>query len=295
MTEVLKVVITGHTGLIGGALAESLEADGHRVVGVSRRPGATVTWDPAAGTIDADALEGADAVVHLAGETIEGRWTAKKKQRILNSRVAGTELLATTIAGLDDPPRVVVSGSAMGAYGSRGDELLPETASRGEGFLADVVDAWESAARPIAAHARLAYARTSLVLSPDGGALEKMATITRLGGGGPLGDGRQFWSWITLDDEVRALRHLIEAEVEGPVNLATPNPVRQREFADTLAAVLHRPSFLPAPKFAIRAALGEMGQALLLDSARLVPEVLAGTGFEWRSPELAPALAELFA
>ena len=284
----MRVAITGVSGLIGSALADNLRADGHEVVGISRRHTAGgIVWDVEAGKLDPAELEGVDAVVHLAGESIQGRWTAAKKRRILRSRVDSTELLASTIASLDRPPRVVVSGSAMGYYGNRGEEVLTESAAAGTGFLADVTRTWEGAAAPIAdGGIRLCLARTSIVLATEGGALPRMRTITRAGLGGPLGSGRQFWSWITLRDEVAALRFLIDSDVEGPVNLATTDAVRQRQFAKQLAAALGRPAVIPAPGFAIRTALGEMGRALLLDSTRLEPRVLVKAGFSFESADL---------
>jgi uncharacterized protein (TIGR01777 family) len=293
----MKVAISGVTGMIGSALASSLRADGHDVVGISRRPGdGDVVWDVAARTIDADGLEGLDAIVHLAGESIQGRWTSAKRSRIMRSRVDSTDLLVDTIEGLDARPRVLVSGSGVDYYGDRGDELLTEEAAPGSGFLAEVTQRWEAAAtRADAFGVRVACARTSMVLSPGGGALQRLLTITRFGLGGPLGSGRQFWSWVTLDDEVRALRHLIDHDVEGPANLATPTPVRQREFADTLGAALHRPTILPAPGFAIKAALGQMGEELLLGSKRAVPSALERSGFDFQQPLLGPALESLLA
>jgi hypothetical protein len=281
--------------MIGSALARDLRGDGHEVVGISRRPGTDrIVWDVAAGLLDATSLEGLDAMVHLAGESIQGRWTTAKKERILRSRVDSTELLASAITRLDRPPKVVVSGSAMGYYGDRGDEVLDESASPGVGFLADVTRAWEDAARPIAdVGIRLCFARTSIVLAATGGALPRMRTITRAGLGGALGSGRQFWSWITLADELAALRFLIDADVEGPVNIATADPVRQRDFAKDLASALGRPAVVPAPAIAIRAALGEMGRALLLDSTRLEPRALVEAGFSFGSPDLGVAFGSL--
>jgi uncharacterized protein (TIGR01777 family) len=292
----MRVAISGSTGLIGGALAASLRRDGHEVLGISRRGGPdAVEWDPRAGKIDRSALEGADAIVNLAGESIQGRWTSSKKERIMRSRVDSTSLLAGVLTELDRRPTVFVSGSAVGYYGDRGDEVLAEDAPPGTGFLAEVAGAWERAAQPISALGiRLACARTSIVLSPEGGALARMRLITKFFLGGPLGGGEQYWSWITLDDEVRALRLLLDADIEGPVNLAAPEPVRQRAFAKALAEVLHRPAVLPAPGFAIRAALGEMGDALLLDSQRVVPGVLTDAGFVFGAPDLATALQSLF-
>ncbi|MCY3607046.1 MAG: TIGR01777 family oxidoreductase [Acidimicrobiaceae bacterium] len=302
----LRVAITGIRGLIGGALATSLRADGHEVVGISRRPdpvGAlaadeaaaerAVAWDVAAGTIDASALEGLDAIVHLAGESIGGRWTAARKAAIMSSRVDSTRLLARVIGELDAKPSVFVCGSAIGFYGDRGEEELTEWSLPGDGFLADVCMRWERAAVPIPdAGVRLVRIRTGLVVGPGAEAIKRMAKITRLGAGGPLGSGRQWWSWISLEDEVRAVRHLIDSDASGAFNLTAPNPVRQRDFQRALSAALGRPSFMPAPRFAIRAALGEMGQALLLDSTRVMPDALTDDGFEFSHPDLPGALAD---
>jgi len=294
--RVMRVAISGATGLIGAALAESLRRDGNEVLGISRRPGPdTVVWDVAAGEIDGAALEGVDAIVHLAGESIQGRWTKSKKERIMRSRVDSTVLLAGVVAELDRRPSVFVSGSAVGYYGDRGDEVLTEADGPGGGFLAEVALAWEQAARPVAAlGVRLTHPRTSIVLAADGGALPRMKLLTQLGLGGPLGGGEQYWSWITLADEVRALRLLLDSEIEGPVNMAAPEPVRQRSFATALADALHRPAFVPGPAFAIRAALGEMGETLLLDSTRVAPGVLTEAGFAFDSPDLPSALVSLF-
>lgn len=302
----MRVAITGIRGLIGGALAASLRADGLEVVGISRRPGPvdepgadggmaerTVAWDVAAGTIDASALEGLDAIVHLAGASIGGRWTDKRKAAIMSSRVESTRLLAGVVRELDAKPSVFVCGSAIGFYGDRGDEELTERSLPGDGFLADVCMRWERAAVPIPdAGVRLVRIRTGLVVDPGAEAIERMARITRLGVGGPLGSGRQWWSWISLDDEVRAIRHLIDSEAGGAFNLTSPNPIRQRDFQRALSAALRRPSFMAAPRIAIRAALGEMGRALLLDSTRVLPDALTDDGFEFSSPDLAEALGQ---
>ncbi|MCY3948692.1 MAG: TIGR01777 family oxidoreductase [Acidimicrobiaceae bacterium] len=302
----MRVAITGIRGLIGGALAASLRADGHEIVGISRRSdpvGAAgaddatteraVAWDVAAGTIDASALEGLDAIVHLAGESIGGRWTAARKAAIMSSRVDSTRLLARVIGELDAKPSVFVCGSAIGFYGDRGEEELTEWSLPGDGFLADVCMRWERAAVPIPdAGVRLVRIRTGLVVGPGAEAIERMAKITRLGAGGPLGSGRQWWSWISLEDEVRAVRHLIDSDASGAFNLTVPNPVRQRDFQRALSAALGRPSFMPAPRFAIRAALGEMGQALLLDSTRVMPDALTDDGFAFSHPDLPGALAD---
>lgn len=301
----MRVVITGHTGLIGSALAADLVADGHTVVGVSRRPhesvksesGApqeTIVWDVDAGTLDQTALEGADAVVHLAGETVQGRWTKAKKERILRSRVRSTKLLAGAVASLDVKPSVFVSGSAMGIYGDRGEtELTEQSATASGSFLADVCVAWEGAALSVESlGVRLSYARTGLVLSPDGGALSRMALVTKLGAGGPLGNGKQWWSWVSIEDTVAALRHMIDSEIEGPVNITAPVPVRQREFAQALGTALRRPSLLPAPGFAIKAVLGGFGGALL-ESALVMPAALEASGFVHLHRELRPALRSM--
>ncbi|WP_423921711.1 TIGR01777 family oxidoreductase [Candidatus Poriferisodalis sp.] len=302
----MRVAITGIRGLIGGALAASLRADGHEVVGVSRSPGPapvegseneaagqTVVWNVAEETIDAAALEGLDAIVHLAGESIGGRWTDKRKAAIMSSRVESTKLLTDTVGKLDAKPSVFVCGSAVGFYGNRDDEELTEWSLPGKGFLAEVCKRWERAAVPIGdAGVRLVRIRTGLVVGRGAPAIERMARITRLGAGGPLGTGRQWWSWISLDDEVRAIRHLIDSDVSGAFNLTAPNPVRQQGFQRALSSALRRPSFMPAPPFAIRAALGEMGQALLLDSTRVLPDALTADGFRFEHPELAGALAE---
>ena len=307
----MRVAITGIRGLIGGALAASLRADGHEVVGVSRSPGSirsadstedasnetvatgeTVVWEVAAGSIDAAALEGLDAIVHLAGESIGGRWTDKRKAAIMSSRVESTKLLADSVRTLDAKPSVFICGSAIGFYGDRGDEELTERSLPGDGFLAEVCRRWERAAVPVAdAGVRLVRIRTGLVVGPGAEAIERMAKITRLGAGGPLGGGRQWWSWISLDDEVRAIRHLIDSDASGAFNLTAPNPARQRDFQGALSAVLRRPSLMHAPRFAIAAALGEMGQALLLDSTRVLPDALTDDGFEFADPGLEPALA----
>jgi uncharacterized protein (TIGR01777 family) len=292
----VKVIITGITGLVGSALARSLRADGHEVVGVSRTPEPdTIPWDLDARTIDADALEGADAIVHLAGESIQGRWTEAKKRRIMDSRVVSTQLLAEAVGSLERAPDVFVSGSAIGYYGDRGDERLSEDADAGEGFLSEVTQAWEAAAAPIsAAGVRLALARTSVVLDPDDGALPRMALLTKLCAGGPIGGGEQYLSWVTLDDEVRAIRHIIDTPtISGPVNIAAPGAVPQRQFARALADELGRPAFAPAPAFAIRAALGQMGEELLLHSTRVEPEALLRSGFTFEHPELPGALEAL--
>ncbi|WP_419841260.1 TIGR01777 family oxidoreductase [Candidatus Poriferisodalis sp.] len=305
----MRVAITGVRGLIGGALAASLHADGHEVVGISRSADAAgeihggespavecmVGWDVPAGTVDTAALEGLDAVVHLAGEGIGGRWSAARKAAIMSSRVDSTALLAKTIGELHAKPTVFVCGSAIGFYGDRGDEELTESSLPGDGFLAEVCKRWERAAVPLNdAGVRLVRIRTGLVVGPGAEAVERMAKVTRLCAGGPLGSGRQWWSWISLEDEVRAIRHLIDSDASGAFNLTSPNPVRQRDFQRALSAQLRRPAMLPAPSFAIRAVLGEMGQELLLDSARVLPAALERDGFAFEHPDLDSAVAVCF-
>lgn len=283
----MKVVITGITGLIGSALAARLRADGHEVVGVSRSAGPdTIQWDLGARQVDAGALDGCDAIVHLAGETIDGRWSEAKKQRILESRTVSTEMLAQTITSLDSPPAVFVSGSAIGYYGDTGTDVVDETTGPGDSFLADVTVAWEEAATPAATAARVVHPRTGIVLHPDGGALKPLLLATKLFVGGPLGSGQQIWSWITLHDEVEALVHLIESDLAGPVNLTAPNPVTQRAMAKELASILGRPSFMPAPKFAVTTVLGEMADALIFTSADVRPSALEASGFSFAHPTI---------
>jgi uncharacterized protein (TIGR01777 family) len=288
----MRIVVTGISGLIGSAVAKHLGGAGHEVIGVSRSPEAgQIGWDIDAGRLDPAAFEGVDAVVHLAGELIDGRWTAAKKQRILNSRVAGTRLVADTISRVDGGPEVLVSASAIGYYGDRGDETLTEQSTRGDLFLSSVCEAWEDATRPAAAAGiRVVNARMALVLSADGGALKRLRLIFLLGGGGRLGSGRQIWSWITLPDAAGVYAHLLTADVEGPVNVAAPNPVDNATFAKSLGRVLHRPSLLPAPAFALRVVLGPMADEMVLASANVRPAVLEASGYQFLHPDLEPAL-----
>jgi uncharacterized protein len=291
----VRIAITGSSGLIGTALARSLQADGHEVVRVVRGeagPG-EVRWDPATGTIDAAGLERLDGAVHLAGEPVAARrWTDEQKRRILESRTTGTSLLATTLAGLASPPPVLVSASGMDYYGDRGDEVLDEGATRGEGFLADVVGAWEGATGPAeAAGIRVAHARTSIVLDASGGALGKMLPLFKAGVGGRLGSGRQWWSWISIDDEVGAVRFLLDHDLSGPVNLAAPAPVTNAEFTKVLGRVLGRPTVLPVPRFGPRLLLGgELAENLLFTSKRLRPAKLEAAGYTFAHPDLESAL-----
>jgi uncharacterized protein (TIGR01777 family) len=294
------VAITGATGFIGSALVDELGAAGHTVRRLvrserRRRPG-DVVWDPATGRLDPQALERVDAVIHLAGEPIAQRWTTETKRRIRESRVRGTKLLATTIASLAQPPRVLVSGSAMGIYGDRGEEELGETSAVGSDFLAKVATEWEAAAEPAArAGVRVVKLRTSLVLSPRGGALAKLLLPFRMGAGGRVGSGRQWVSWIGLADAVGAITHALGTEaLVGPVNLAAPTPVRNVELTETLARVLRRPALVPVPAFVLRLAFGEMVEATLLASQRIRPQRLLESGYQFRYPTLESALRHEF-
>lgn len=273
----MRILISGSSGLIGSALVPFLSAQGHTVTRLVRSKTQSpddVVWDLVAGTIDRGKLEGFDAVVHLAGESIaSGRWTAMRKARIRESRVNGTRLLATALAGLEHRPRVLVCASAMGYYGDRGDEILREDSPAGKGFLADVSRAWEQAADPARERGiRVLHLRTGLVLAATGGALARMLPPFKLGVGGVIGGGRQYWSWITLDDHVAAIHHvLVNASLVGPVNLVVPRAVTNREFTQALGRVLSRPTLFPLPAFAARLLLGEMADELLLASQRLEP------------------------
>ncbi|MBK5227406.1 MAG: TIGR01777 family oxidoreductase [Actinobacteria bacterium] len=291
----MKVAVTGSHGLIGRAVVRALAARGDEVVPLVRsepRSG-EVVWDPQAGTIDAQGLEGVDAVVHLAGEGIgDRRWTPTHKARVLDSRVRGTTLIAETIAGLSKKPDVLVSASAIGFYGDRADEILTEESAKGDDFLAHVVDQWETSTSPAEdAGIRVVKIRTGLVLSEEGGILPKMMLPLRFFVGGRLGSGRQYMSWIALDDELGAILHLLDSDVSGPVNLTSPNPVTNAEFTKVLAEVMHRPAFLAVPAFALKLALGsEMAKETVLVSQRALPARLESSGYTFRHPELLGAL-----
>jgi len=282
--------------MVGRQLAAHLSATGHEVLRVGRGGGSDVRWDPAARTIDAAAIEGVDAVVHLAGESIaSGRWTTAAKRRILESRTTGTQLLCETVGALKRPPGVLVSASAIGFYGDRGDAALDESSSGGDGFLADVCRQWEHATQPAqSAGIRVVHLRIGVVLTPLGGALARMLTSFRAGVGGRLGSGAQFMSWISLDDLLGAIVHCIATpSLDGPVNATAPTPVTNAEFTRTLGGVLHRPALLPVPAFALRLLLGEMADELLLCSARVLPRKLLASGFSFHHGELRTALAEI--
>jgi len=289
------VVISGATGLIGSALAARLRARNVRVrrlVRTAPQSSDDIVWDPMRGVLSPGDLEGADAVVHLAGEPLAHRWTPARKRAIRESRVRGTELVARTIAALDRKPRVLLSGSAVGIYGDRGDEPLDEESALGSGFLAAVAREWEAASMAAAdAGVRVVLLRTGIVLSPKGGALERLLLPFRMGVGGPIGSGRQWMSWISLDDHVRAMEHaLATTGLRGPVNLVSPNPVTNAEFAATLGRVLSRPALVPVPAFALELAYGEMARATILAGQRVMPKVLLRTEFHFAQPTLEQAL-----
>ena len=293
----MQIGITGASGLIGTALSHHLRAAGHEVTPIVRgsaRAG-EIGWDPSGGRLEPGDLEPLDAVVHLAGAGIgDHRWTDEYKQTLLDSRVDGTTLLSNAMAELGESgPQVLISASAIGFYGARGDEVLDEQSSSGDGFLAEICRQWEASTAPAeAAGIRVAHIRTGIVLSSDGGALKKMLPLFKLGLGGRFGDGQQWMSWISITDEVRAIEHLLTADLEGPVNLTAPNPVPNREFADTLGDVLNRPTFLPVPSFGPKLLLGtELADALLFDGQRVEPTVLQGdAAFSFEHPDLRSAL-----
>lgn len=323
----MRIALTGSTGLIGNALRARLEAVGHEVVALVRSREAqsegAIFWSPnddrsetgrsdtagsdaagsdAAGSdtdrIEFARLKGVGAVVHLAGENIaSGRWNAAQKQRILDSRVQGTGLLARTLARLASPPAVLVSASAIGIYGDRGDEIVDEGSEPGDDFLADVCAQWEAAADPARqAGIRVVHPRFGVVLSPEGGALSKMLTPFRLGLGGVIGSGRQWMSWIALEDAVAAIEHVIENEsLDGPVNVVAPGVVTNRDFTKALGRALRRPTIFPMPAFAARLAFGEMADALLLASTRVRSAKLEQSGYQFRHPEIGATLTALLA
>jgi hypothetical protein len=289
--------VTGASGLLGSAVRRRLEAAGHRVSRLVRRtagPG-EISWDPAAGSLNPAALEGIDAVVHLSGENVGARWTTARKARIRSSRVASTRLLSETLAGLQRPPQVMVSASAVGIYGNRGDEVLTEESPLGDpdrDFLVAVTREWEKAAEPARVEGiRVVHSRFGVVLSPAGGALKKMLLPFRLGLGARLGSGKQWMSWISIDDAVQAVHQaLIDDGLQGPVNVTSPEPVTNRDFTRTLARVLSRPALFAVPESALRLALGEMARATILSSARVVPARLLQAGYRFGQPDLESAL-----
>ena len=293
----MKVVVCGASGLIGTALRARLEALGHEVVQLVRRdpsgPG-EVRWDPARGELDVAALEGVEGAVNLSGAGVgDQRWSPPYQRQILSSRTEPTRTLAEALARLDPRPAVLVQGSAIGVYGHRGEEVLTETSSPGSTFLADVVVDWEASARAAQdAGIRTAFARTGLVMAPGAGAFGRLLPLLRLGLGGPLGDGRQWWSWITLEDEVSALVHLLTSDVEGPVDLTGPAPVRNAELTRALGRAFGRPTLLPVPRAALRVAVGSFADEVLA-SQRVLPAALLATGFRFAHEDVDAAASWL--
>jgi uncharacterized protein (TIGR01777 family) len=286
----MRIAVTGSHGLIGSSLVTALRDSGHDVVPLVRstpRRSGEVQWDPAAGTVDLAGLAGVEAAVHLAGAGVgDHRWNDEYKRQIHDSRTLSTRTLVRALTALDPLPRVLVSGSAMGYYGNRGDEILTEQSTAGEGFLVDVVKDWEAEAIPASqAGIRVVHPRTGLVMARSGGAFAQLLLLARLGLGGPLGSGKQWWSWITLPDAVAALIYLLESELAGPVNLTTPNPASNIEVTRAITRALHRPAILPAPAFAIRLILGEFAGEVL-SSLRVMPEQLMKSDFDFRHPTL---------
>lgn len=293
----LKILVTGVSGPIGTALLPSLRSGGWQVIRMVRGPVKAedqISWNPAA-PLDPRLVSGFDAVIHLAGETIFGRWTAAKKKEIHDSRTVGTLTLSSALAQAEEKPRVFISGSAIGYYGSRGDELLNEQSAPGTGFLADVSQAWEEATMTaVQADIRTVHLRTGIVLSPKGGALGAMLLPFKMGVGGRIGDGRQWMSWIDVQDMVGAIHHILKNDlIQGPVNMVAPKPVTNAEFTKTLASVLSRPAFLPVPTFAVKAIFGEMGDALLLGGQKVEPSRLIASGYPFRYRELRASLEGL--
>jgi uncharacterized protein (TIGR01777 family) len=294
----MKIVVSGASGLIGTQLVAKLSSSGHDVVRLVRRSpkSGEIQWNPKSGTLDAAALEGTDAVIHLSGAGIgDKRWTDGYRKEILDSRTATTALLANTMASLSRKPSVFLSGSAIGIYGARNDEQLTEVSTHGTGFLAEVCEQWEAAAKPaVDAGIRTVYLRTGIVLSPKGGALKKLLPLFKLGVGGKFGNGKQWQSWISIDDEIGAIEHLLTANVSGAVNLTAPNPVTNAEFTKVLASVLKRPAIVPVPTFAPKILLGgELADALLFTGQRVIPAALNASGYMFKHTTIESAFRSL--
>lgn len=295
----MRILLTGASGLIGSALGAFFRSNGDEVYQLTRKKAASlpyeIPWNPAAGLLASELLEGFEVVIHLGGEPLVGRWTESKKQAIMQSRVEGTRLLADGLSTLAHPPRVFISASAIGYYGSCGERQLLESSPQGKGFLAEVCAAWEAAARPAARSGiRTVFLRTGMVLSPQGGALNKMLLPFKLGLGGILGTGNQYMSWIDLDDLVRAVHYLVqEPSIQGPVNMVAPFPVTNTVFTKTLARALHRPASLRMPKWLLSLLFGEAAEEILLASQRVEPSVLLEKGFTFQYPSLEESLLHL--
>lgn len=290
----MKILISGASGLIGSALVPFLTTGGHDVSLLVRHPPHhphEVQWDIKSQSLDPEAIEGFDAVIHLAGESIMGRWTEDKKAGILDSRIQGTRLLVNTFKKLKSPPRTFICASAVGYYGDRADSPLSESDAVGSGFLAEVCQAWEAEAEKASAMMRVVLARTGIVLSGSGGALAQMLLPFQMGVGGTLGSGRQYMSWISLDDILRAFYHCLYTEaLDGPVNFTAPEPVTNKQLTQVLAHVLHRPAFFQVPEFALQLLMGEMAEEMLLSSTRALPDRLLTSGFVFQYPDLKQGL-----
>ncbi len=291
----MKILVTGASGLIASSLTPFLQGGGHDVVGLRRGTGKanSQSWNPATGEVDPSELAHADAVVHLAGENIgSGRWTAGRKGVIRDSRIGPTRAICESMANLPSPPQTLIVASAIGAYGDRGDEWLDEESAFGNGFLAELVDQWERATEPATRKGiRVVNLRFGIILTPKGGALQRMLLPFKFMAGGVIGSGRQYWSWVGIDDVIGAIHHaLVDSSLSGPVNVVAPNPVTNREFTKSLGRVLSRPTVLPLPAFAARLALGEMADELLLASARVRPTKLLKSGYQFRHTDLESAL-----
>jgi hypothetical protein len=295
----VRIVVSGASGLLGSALVPALSAAGHQVTRLVRRDPVgsdEISWDPSTGRLDSRALVGVDAVVNLSGANLDRWWTSGAKREIVASRVDTTDLLARTASELDPKPSVFVVAGGTGIYGNRGDEILTETSSLGAGFLAEVGRAWQDAADPARdAGIRTVTFRQGIVLSRSGGALKRMLTPFRLGVGGRVGNGRQWWSWIALEDAVAGYRHVLEADIDGPVNLTSPNPATSAQFTRALGRVLKRPTIFPLPRVAIKTLFGERGEAVLLEGQRVLPARLLDEGFTFSYPALDSAFARALA
>ena len=287
-----NIAITGASGFVGSALGPFLNTGGHAVRTIGRGAGSDVSWDPASRRLDVRALDGVDTMIHLAGASVAERWTARHKREILESRVAGTRLVAESCARMQTRPEVLVCASAIGIYGDRGDTSLDEQSTLGDDFLAEVVQAWERAAAPAReAGIRVVHMRAGIVLNPSGGALAKMIPAFQLGAGGRLGSGRQWMSWVSREDLIGAIHHVLQSTgIAGPVNVTAPEPVTNASFTETLGRILHRPTLAAVPAFALRTIFGEMAQGTILASQRVRPAVLARSGFQFLHPTLSSAL-----